>query len=134
MKVEVNKIPENGLILEETLDAQGLDIQIEGAKFIQPIRVRAQVSKVNKTVLVDLNLDTVAQADCSRCLSTTKQSLNKNIFLNYSFDKPNWQIDLSPEIREEIIIDFPLKPLCRPDCKGLCPKCGKNLNEDECNC
>jgi uncharacterized protein len=43
-------------------------------------------------------------------------------------------IDLGPDIREEIILDYPVKPLCKPDCKGLCPTCGKNLNEGQCNC
>jgi uncharacterized protein len=43
-------------------------------------------------------------------------------------------IDLNPDIREEIILVYPIKPLCSIDCKGLCPKCGKNLNEGKCNC
>ena len=43
-------------------------------------------------------------------------------------------VDLTPEMREAIIIGFPAYPVCRPDCRGLCYRCGKNLNEGPCMC
>ena len=43
-------------------------------------------------------------------------------------------IDLKEDVREAIILAFPLKPLCRPECRGLCPHCGRNLNEEKCEC
>ena len=43
-------------------------------------------------------------------------------------------IDLADEIRECLSLELPLKPLCRPDCAGLCPQCGHNLNEGPCEC
>ncbi len=43
-------------------------------------------------------------------------------------------IDLAPPLREHILLDLPLRPLCRPDCRGLCSQCGANLNETQCNC
>jgi uncharacterized protein len=42
---------------------------------------------------------------------------------------PDFMIDLTPLIREEVILATPVAPLCRPDCKGLCPECGADLNE-----
>ena len=44
------------------------------------------------------------------------------------------QIDLSPLIREQFLLSLPTRPLCREDCRGLCPKCGINLNDGECSC
>jgi len=44
------------------------------------------------------------------------------------------QIDLSPLIREQLLLSLPTRPLCREDCRGLCPKCGVDLNNDECSC
>ena len=44
------------------------------------------------------------------------------------------QIDLSPLIKEQYLLSLPSRPLCREDCKGLCPKCGINLNYSECGC
>src|SRR5919204_2503385 len=42
----------------------------------------------------------------------------------------DFRIDLTPLLREELILATPLAPLCRPDCKGLCPVCGRDLNDD----
>jgi uncharacterized protein len=44
------------------------------------------------------------------------------------------QIDLSPLIREQFLLSLPTRPLCREDCRGLCPKCGVNLNHTQCAC
>ena len=44
------------------------------------------------------------------------------------------ELDLTDEIREEIELTFPVRHLCKPDGLGLCPKCGKDLNEGECGC
>ena len=74
------------------------------------------------------------QASCSRCLADFKIDYKKDIDLNYPVNNLEPTIDLDPDIREEIILDYPLKPLCRPNCKGLCLKCGKNLNEGGCTC
>ena len=43
-------------------------------------------------------------------------------------------IDLSPILREYLMIDFPTKPICKADCQGLCQECGTNLNHNECDC
>lgn len=43
-------------------------------------------------------------------------------------------IDLGDLVREQFYLALPMKPLCRPDCKGLCPQCGTNLNTDTCQC
>ncbi len=44
------------------------------------------------------------------------------------------QVDLSPLIREQVILALPTRPLCQEDCRGLCPHCGANLNRTECGC
>jgi uncharacterized protein len=44
------------------------------------------------------------------------------------------RIDLAPPLREHILLNLPLHPLCRPDCRGLCSQCGANLNEAQCDC
>ncbi len=43
-------------------------------------------------------------------------------------------LDLAPLLREQAWVTIPMKPLCRPDCKGLCPQCGANLNFESCAC
>ena len=44
------------------------------------------------------------------------------------------KIDVTPAIRDTILLAIPIKTLCKPHCKGLCPICGKNLNEGDCKC
>lgn len=44
------------------------------------------------------------------------------------------ELDLSPAVREQILLSAPESPVCSEDCRGLCPKCGKDLNEGECGC
>jgi uncharacterized protein len=41
---------------------------------------------------------------------------------------------LTPLIREQMILALPTRPLCQEDCRGLCPRCGANLNERDCGC
>jgi DUF177 domain-containing protein len=44
------------------------------------------------------------------------------------------EVDLAPLARDAILLDLPLAPLCRPDCAGLCPRCGADRNEESCDC
>ena len=44
------------------------------------------------------------------------------------------EINLAGLLWEEFVLALPVRPLCKPDCKGLCPDCGKNLNEGSCSC
>jgi uncharacterized protein len=44
------------------------------------------------------------------------------------------ELDLAPMIRDAIVLELPLAPLCRDDCRGLCPHCGNDLNVDSCTC
>jgi uncharacterized protein len=43
-------------------------------------------------------------------------------------------IDLADDVRQTVLLSFPLKNVCREDCRGLCSRCGKNLNEGPCDC
>lgn len=134
MKIEVNKIPSEGFILEEEFSPAAQDLETEIVSFLGPVKVRAEVTRITNAVTVLLTLKAPIKTSCSRCLSDFEIDFKKNIELNYPVDKTEPVIDLDPDIREEIILDYPLKPLCKPDCKGLCPKCGKNLNEGGCSC
>ena len=134
MKIDITQIPPEGLTLAEEFNPQELELETEIIKFRGPVRTEAQVSKIAYAVTVDLTLNYSAYAICSRCLNEFEIDLKRNLRLNYPVTKQELTIDLGSDIREEIILDYPLKPLCRPDCKGLCPKCGKNLNEGGCSC
>ncbi len=134
MKIEINKIPLEGFTLEEESSAAVLDLNTEIINFRGPIRIRADVFRITNAVTVHLVLDALMHIVCSRCLDEVEIQFKKKIALNYPVEKAQLVIDLDPDIREEIILDYPIKPLCKPDCQGLCPKCGRNLNQGKCNC
>jgi uncharacterized protein len=51
----------------------------------------------------------------------------------YGVNDDGW-LDLTPLLREQAWLTIPMKPLCRSDCKGLCPLCGANLSTEPCTC
>jgi uncharacterized protein len=134
VKIDITRIPPEGLTLVEELTPGALDLDTEIVKFRGPIQVKAEVSKVLNLVTLRLSLNAPMQVSCSRCLQEFEAGFKKNLELHYPVDNSGRLLDLDPDIRDEIILDYPVKPLCIPDCKGLCPSCGKNLNEGGCSC
>ena len=134
MKININRIPPDSSTLREDIDSSCLDLDTDVIKFRGPIRAKADISRITNAVTVDLSLAASMYANCSRCLGEFKVDFKKNLKLNYMADRLNPVIDLDPDIKENIILSYPLKPLCSPDCKGLCRECGKNLNNGGCSC
>ena len=134
MRIDVRQIPESGLMLTEEFSPKDLDLDTDIIKFLAPIKAKAVISKSYGAVKVSLTLSSLMSISCGRCLKEEKSDFKREIELNYAVDKSDSMIELDPDIREEIILDYPINPLCRIDCKGLCSKCGANLNEGGCNC
>jgi uncharacterized protein len=134
VKIFINQVAaSDGLFLEGEIKPAELDLETELVKPHSNFKIKAQVSRVINALIVKLNMRAVLSAVCSRCLEEFEWDLNKDTQLSYPIDSAAF-IDLNPEIREEIILDYPMKPLCNPECRGLCVKCGKNKNEGGCNC
>jgi len=105
------------------------------------------VNRISGGLLVRVKMDAITTQECVRCLADYPQSLEIDFTELYVFDPKNLderddfahilpedgKIDLAPLVREEMIIAYPIKPLCRVDCKGLCPICGENQNETICD-
>ena len=79
-------------------------------------------------------------AECGRCLTNFDQPLDTEYTELYAFSPrsvteldlilpEDGHIDLEPLVREYMLLAIPINPLCKPDCKGLCPVCGEKLNE-----
>jgi uncharacterized protein len=134
VKIEVNRIPDEGMMLKESILPSELDLDTEVIRFGSEVSVTAKVSRITNAVTVRLDLEAKVGCTCSRCLKDFSTDLKKHMDLNFAVEKSMSVIDLNPEIREELILDFPINPLCRHACEGLCPKCGKDLNEGKCDC
>ena len=134
MDIDTRQIPGEGLTLIEEFDPKSLELDTGIIKFLGPVKAKAVIRKSYNAVCAIVTLSSSINISCGRCLKEEKKDFKKEVKLNYAVDKANPVIELDPDIREEIILDYPIKPLCRVDCKGLCPKCGANLNEGGCNC
>jgi uncharacterized protein len=134
VKIYVNQIPFEGVTLEEEISAFELELETDIIELRDPVRIRAEVSRITNAISAHLIINAVLYASCSRCLEGTRIDFKKEINLHYPVDKTVQVIDLNSDIREEILLDYPIKPLCNPNCKGLCPKCGNKLDEGGCTC
>lgn len=103
----------------------------------------ARVSKTGQGILVDAAFQAVTTAECVRCLNEFQQPVQTQFQELYAFKSnqvtdselvlaEDANIDLAPLIREYLLLEVPIKPICRPDCRGLCLECGANLNETTC--
>jgi uncharacterized protein len=81
--------------------------------------------------------------ECRRCLgeaagmvvADVREIFEPNPSEGETYELNGDVVDLEPMLREAIVLEFPMAPvLCEDDCKGLCPQCGVNRNESECNC
>jgi uncharacterized protein len=79
---------------------------------------------------------------CRRCATPAAGEVRCDIHELYqtvvtdpdAFELVGDQLDLGPMVREVIVLDAPMSPLCRDDCRGLCPTCGVDLNVETCSC
>jgi uncharacterized protein len=103
----------------------------------------ARVTRVTNGLLLQVELEAQITAECARCLGSLSQLLEINFAELYTFKQDSATesgqvvseegvIDLQPLVREEMLLAVPINPLCSPDCKGLCPVCGGNLNVEPC--
>ncbi|MDD5255870.1 MAG: DUF177 domain-containing protein [Candidatus Omnitrophica bacterium] len=121
-------------MLREHIPCAHLDLATEVVKIHKPLMVAAQVTRITNAVTVDLEVGAALIMTCSRCLTEFENGITRSFRLNYQVEKQDQVIDLDPDIREEILLEYPINPLCNPGCKGLCLVCGKNLNDGPCSC
>jgi len=157
LKINVILIPEEGQkfvfsedsawFKESFKDSESLDFTLD------KVDVDCLVTKTSNTVFIKGSFSAQIDICCSRCLENTKQSIGSDFAYTLIPAKAETReekeltqedletgyyqgdfIDLAPIICEQIILQIPIKALCREDCRGLCQQCGANLNTSSCNC
>ena len=126
----------------------------DGVEAISPLTGSVRLNRTNRGVLADADVATDVKLECSRCLDEVTVPIKTHITEEYypTVDlrtglvatRPEGgtgymltethEIDLTEPVRQAVLLELPMKPLCRPDCAGLCPQCGRNLNEGPCDC
>ena len=98
----------------------------------QDITVDFSLKPVGEDILLTGAIKGFFGVQCSRCLNGFRYPVD--IKLTQVYPSSTEEINLEDEIRESLILNVPIKPLCGQDCKGLCPQCGKNLTTGRCSC
>jgi uncharacterized protein len=157
LKINVFLIPEEGqkFIFSEDgpwfktcfKDSESLDFTLD------KVDVECLIAKTSGTVFIKGKFSAPIDICCSRCLEKTRLSIGSDFAytliparaetradmelkpeeLEIGYYQGDF-IDLAPIICEQIILQIPIKVLCKEDCKGLCQQCGANLNIASCNC
>lgn len=112
--------------------------------FFAPVAVKGQI--VNRAGVVTLTMAVTVnlRVNCDRCLEEFEREYNYSFEhvlvneLNTDSDEfillEQFQLDLDDLVLSDILLNLPSKLLCSEDCKGLCSKCGQNLNKGSCDC
>ena len=135
-----------GMIKEFGFELDLSEQELSGVKpFTSPVKVSGSVGNYTGIVELRANASFVLEMDCDRCAKAINIPLDIEIFhtlVTHLNDENNDELllinelrfDLNPLITEDIFLDLPAKFLCSEDCKGVCPKCGKDLNTGSCSC
>lgn len=89
-------------------------------------------SVASKEILVRGSISGEREVECARCLKTAKQPFAEEFLETYSTKQEI--IDIMYLVRQTLALTEEIRFLCKPDCKGLCPQCGQDLNAAACGC
>ncbi len=163
MRLPIEQIDEEGRELSLEIEAGKFpvleDLRQRGeAEFESPIRFEIRAARVEDLFLVEGSLAARVRLCCSRCLADFTMVLSEPFSLTYcprshmpEQERPGEEteisedeidlipfdgdeIDLLEGLQEQLVLALPPKPLCGRDCKGICPKCGADLNRNPCKC
>lgn len=133
-------------------------IKSQACEFCKPLKISVKAFKIRELFEVEGYFKTRIRTSCSRCLTDFETPLSSDFALTYTREVQGMQdvldekeielrledvgllyfrgeeINLQQGIQEQIVMAFPLQPLCAKECKGLCPQCGSDLNLRDCGC
>jgi uncharacterized protein len=133
--IPLARLEEAALKLEGTEAPEFLEIGAdELISFSEPVSYQLNASMVNGGVLVLGQVATVMNAVCGRCLEKFAVEIKNDEICHFYEDVQGQELDITNDIREDILIVIPANPLCDENCKGLCHTCGANLNNETCKC
>ena len=131
MKIHVGQVPQEGVTERASYDPSSLDMNRNDISIREPFDVEAAITNVGGQLVVRAAIRAPLTMICARCLSEFAITVTPEGTFSYTVE-PNDIVDITDDVRQEVILAYPMVPHCRPDCKGLCATCGQNLNEKTC--
>jgi uncharacterized protein len=155
MILDVQQLRETEEFHVDLTDRQ-CDFPADIGKFITPIHLDADIRKIDREVTIKGRISATIELTCARCLKQYPEQLSDSFEIIYrprfeSTEEVGAEIELQEAdldlnyyegesisvdqlLRDQLLLLLPVKPLCRPDCAGLCPSCGQDLNAGSCSC
>jgi len=119
--------------VHETYKAKDLDLEFVDLIYMEEIVMEGTVEKFTDTVTFKGQLKSRVEHTCARCLKQVDEKICHPFEMVYEI-KGKEEIDTLDDLREALILEHPIRFLCRENCAGLCPHCGADLNNGSCGC
>jgi uncharacterized protein len=150
--IDLDRLPKEGLRVSRDFEFLSLDLIEENAVFLEPARADVTVRLIGEEVLVQGEVTARLSFVCSRCLTPFEFPVASRFDLVYLPDDidalseelsdekidqmfySGRQLDLRAVVLEQLNLTFPAKPLCTPDCEGICAVCGEIIRDAKCSC
>lgn len=161
--IHLGSITEQGLEIDERVEAAAFSLLVdlarkEGIRFIRPIQVRLHASFAGESVSIAGRIASTVRLACSRCLTPFDLNISADFSATAVPEPPSRtpdetadeielaahemdvipytgnSIDLRDEVAQQLIMALPFNPRCSKTCRGLCSRCGANLNTAPCEC
>ena len=162
MFIEIQELEQHPIDFQEEISPGVLDLGedlqqvglLNTAGRAQLVEEQHGKHQIVKDIRIDGSLDTQVELPCARCLELVVQDVKHKFDLLYrplgadagraelSVTSAEAEVSyyqgegllLEDVLQEQVLLALPLKAICRDDCRGLCPHCGKNLNVEQCDC
>ncbi len=151
--IDVMAIPEDGQELAVAVPSKAFSLESSDVHLRDPVAFRARISRAGGTVAVQGTVRATVEVPCVRCLDRVVIDVEEpiNVVVLPTSEMPgeedhelttgemdfyyaNERLDVGAIIWDHLAVTIPIQPLCLPECKGLCPTCGANLNLESCEC
>lgn len=131
----VSALDKSPVTLEGEESIEFLDLgEDDQLTVVAPMSYKLSAGKVSGGVLVKGCAATAVNGICGRCLEEVTQEVTADVELFFDVADNQEELDVSEDIRAEMLLALPMNLLCSDDCAGLCRNCGGNINKDECTC
>ena len=154
MKLELTRYRQPLGHFSRTFAPEEVAQQGDSYRVVEPVVLDFDIHKDKDRFRLEGTIRTELELPCSRCLEPFRLPVDAAFDLRYlpasamtteeesAIEEDDLEtsyyrdevIDLDELMREQFYLALPMKPLCREDCRGLCPQCGVNLNSGTCDC
>ncbi len=135
LKFSLALLEKEPVTLDGVLPPEFLELDDPMLKVDSDITYHLEAVMVTGNVTVTGSLKCRISGECGRCLApVTREIATRNLALFYDELGTAEELDVTEDVRSELLLELPMNLLCSPDCKGLCPSCGADLNKTDCGC